>query len=402
MTPSAELLDRLDRLQRVGKTLAGVSGIVCLLSWFFIPDQFYAAWLTAYFYWLGMALGCLVLAMLHGMTGGAWGRAIRRVIEAGYQTIPVLALLFIPIWLGVAQIYEWADPEVVRQSETLARKAGYLNVVGFQIRAIVYFVVWVAITWALDRSSPNEEPALESPRVERLQRHSGLSFIAFGVTMTLAAVDWSMSLEPEWFSTMYGLIFIAGQGVSGLSFALLVVVTLREFKPWSEIVNPARLNDLGNLLLAAVMFWAYCSFFQYLVIWSGNLPEENVWYVRRTQGIWQYFALILAGLHFAVPFLLLLSRDLKQQAVGICRVAILLLCMRYVDLYWLIVPAFRQSQSGLPELAFLWLDVAALGAIGGVWLTVFAWRLSVRIRLPIYDPSYQEALDEQSGHAVVA
>ena len=220
--------------------------------------------------------------------------------------------------------------------------------------------------------------------------------------MTLASVDWVMSLDPEWYSTMYGLIHIAGQAVSGLSLALVVVVALREFAPWSQIVTPVRLNDLGNLLLAAVMFWAYCSFFQYLVIWMGNLPEENVWYVHRSQGGWQFLAMCLAGLHFAVPFLLLLSRQQKRQGHDIGRIALGLLLMRYADLYWLIVPGFQRGKSDHHKITFHWLDLAALMAIGGAWLAVFSWRLSARVRLPMYDPDLKERVDERSGHAAVA
>lgn len=399
MTPSPALLERLHRLQIGGLLFAATGGAVSLFGWMNAPERFYPAWLTAWFYWLGMALGCLVMAMLHGMTGGAWGRAIRRVVEAGYQTLPLLAILFVPLWMSVAQIYAWADPETVRQHESIARKAGYLNVAGFQQRAIIYLVVWMAIAWVLDRSSPNDEPRLESPRSLRLQRHSGLCFVAYGFTTTLACVDWVMSLEPEWYSTMYGLIHMAGQAVSGLSLALVVVVALGEFQPWSRIVTPVRRNDLGNLLLAAVMFWAYCSFFQYLVIWSGNLPEENVWYVHRSRGGWQYLAIGLAGLHFAVPFLLLLSRHMKRQATDIGKIAVLLLLMRYADLHWLIVPGFERGRTDLRRLTFHWLDLAAWATIGGAWLAVFAWRLSARVRLPMYDPDLEESVDERPGHA---
>lgn len=402
MTPSPALFDRLHRLRLVGLIFACAGGLACAYGWFNNPVNFYSAYLTAYFYWLGIALGCLAMAMVHGMTGGAWGRAIRRIIEAGGQTLPLLALLFVPLWLGAGRIYAWADPEVVRRHAVLARKAGYLNVGGFQVRAIIYFVVWIWITWVLDRSSPNDEPHLESSRSQRLQRHSGLCFIAYGTTMTLAAVDWVMSLEPEWYSTMYGLIHMAGQAVSGLALSLIVAVAFREFEPWSQSVGPVRLNDLGNLLLAAVMFWAYCSFFQYLVIWSGNLPEENVWYVHRSRGGWQFLAMGLAALHFAAPFLLLLSRHLKRQAIDLFRIALLLLVMRYADLYWLIVPGFERSESGRHGLTFHWLDLATMAAIGGVWLVVFVWRLSACVRLPMYDPDVTEAVDERSGHAAVA
>ncbi len=401
MMPSPELEQRLYRLRFGGLILAAAGCAACAYGWVKLPERFYAAWLAAFCYWLGISLGCLSMAMLHGMSGGGWGRAIRRVLEAGYQTLPLLALLFVPLWMGVGQIYAWADPEFVRHHAALVRKAGYLNIDGFQIRAFIYFAIWIAITWVLNRSSPNDEPGIESPRTERLQRHSGLCFIAYGVTMTLAAVDWMMSLEPEWYSTMYGLIQIAGQAVSGLSFALLVVAVLRTFEPWSRIVTPERLNDLGNMLLASVMFWAYCSFFQYLVIWSGNLPEENVWYVHRSQNGWQYLAMGLMALHFAMPFLLLLSRQLKRQATDLGRIAALLLVMRYADLYWLIVPGFQRDTVDAQGFTFDWLDLAALAAVGGAWLSVFTWRLSARVNCPMYDPEMTEASDERSGYNAV-
>jgi hypothetical protein len=402
MTPAPELEMRLRRLRLGGPVAAVVGGVACAAGWSISPERFYAAWLMAFFYWVGISLGCLAVAMLHGISGGAWGRAIRRVLEAGYQTIPVLALAFVPLWLAVAQVYVWADPAVVRQHESLARKAAYLNVGGFQARSIVYFAVWLGITWVLGRVSPNDEPRLESPRSLSLQRRSGLCCVAYGVTMTLAAVDWGMSLEPEWYSTMYALIHIAGQAVSGLAFALVVVAALADCEPWSRIVTPQRLNDLGNLLLASVMFWAYCSFFQYLVIWSGNLPEENVWYVHRSRDGWQYLAMGLMALHFIVPFLLLLSRQLKRQKADLARIAALLLAMRYADLYWLIVPGFQRDSAGPRGLAFHWLDAAALAAIGGAWLAVFAWRLPARVQMPMFDPVETEGADEQSSHTAVA
>jgi hypothetical protein len=402
MTPSSELVSALNRISRLAMITAGAAGAICAFGYVRLPERFYSAYLTAFVYWLGIALGCLVIALIHGLTGGAWGKTIRRVVEAGYETLPLLAVLFAPLWFGATFIYEWADLEFVRQNESLVRKAGYLNLVGFRSRSIVYFAIWIGITWALNRSSPNEERRADTPRSRRLQLASGLSLIAYGFTVTLAAVDWIMSLEPQWYSTMYGLIIIAGQAVSGLSFAVIVVAALGTFEPWSMIVTPTRLNDLGNLLLASVMFWAYCSFFQYLVIWSGNLPEENVWYVHRSQRGWPHVALGLMTLHFAVPFLLLLSRRLKRQTTSLWRIAALLLVMRYVDLYWLAVPGFQRGSTESQGLTVYGLDLAALAAIGGAWLSVFAWRLSVRIRLPMYDPDLKEMVDERSKQPVVA
>jgi hypothetical protein len=383
----------LRRIGLCGLMAALVGGGACVYGYVNIPEQFYPAYLTAYLYWLGMGLGCMGVAMLHGLTGGAWGLAIRRVVEAGYQTLPLLALLFAPLWLNVDRIYEWADPEIMQRNERLARKSAYLNVDGFQTRAIVYFAVWIAITWLLNSSSPNDEPPGDTPRARRLQGISAMGFIAYGLTITLAAVDWVMSLEPEWYSSMYGVLYMGSQAISGMSFALVAVVVLGRFEPWSQTVTAQRCHDLGNLLLTFVMFWAYVAFMQYLVIWSGNLPEESVWYLRRSQGGWEYLVVALMGLSFAVPFLLLLSRRLKRQPPGICAIAVLLLVMRYADLYWLVVPGFQSGETGASRLTFHWLDLAAFVAIGGAWLAIFAWRLQVRVQLPIFDPELLENID---------
>lgn len=401
MMPSPELTACLRRVSFGGVVVAFVGGAACAYGYASLRDQFYPAYLTAYIYWLGLALGCMGVAMLHGLTGGAWGLAIRRVIEAGYQTLPLLALLFAPLWLGVERIYIWADPEVMQHNELLAGKARYLNVEGFHIRAVIYFAAWIAIGWLLNLSSPNEDPQVDSPRARRQQRTSALGFIVYGLTITLAAVDWVMSLEPEWYSTMYGVLYMGGQAVSGMSFALVAVLLLSQFEPWSRTVTAQRRNDLGNLLLTFVMFWAYVAFMQYLVIWSGNLPEENVWYLRRSGRGWEYLVISLMALHFAVPFLLLLSRNRKREATGIFRVAVLLLVMRYVDLYWLVVPGFQHGESSANRLAFHWLDVAAMAAIGGAWLAMFSWRLLARVQLPIYDPELLEIVDERTHRTAV-
>ena len=224
MTPSPELILYLRRIGFGGLTVALIGGAACAFGYMQVRDEFYSAYLTAYLYWLGLTLGCLGVAMLHGLTGGEWGTAIRRVIEAGFQTLPLMALLFAPLWLGVEGIYRWANPDAVQHNELLARKAGYLNVAGFHTRAIVYFSAWFVIGWLLTLSSPNDDSQLDSPRSRRLQRTSALGFIIYGLTITLASVDWVMSLEPEWYSTMYGVLYMGGQAVSGMSFALVVAV----------------------------------------------------------------------------------------------------------------------------------------------------------------------------------
>lgn len=402
MTLAPKLATHVRGVGLVGLPASAVAGVLCTVGYFNWPEQFFPAYLTAFIYWLGLSLGSMAVAMVHGMTGGGWGRAVRRIVEAGYQTLPLMALLFAPLWLNVARIYIWADPAAIQHSTVLARKAGFLNVAGFQSRAVAYFTIWIIITWVLNACSPNDDCRSDSPRVRRLAGTGGLGFILYAFTITLASVDWIMSLEPEWYSTMFGLIQIAGQMIAGLSLAIVVLALLGRFEPWTRTATPTRLNDLGNLLLAAVMFWTYTSFFQYLVIWMGNLPEENAWYVRRSQAGWQYLAFGLAALHFAVPFTLLLMRRLKRHTISLSRIAALLLVMHYVDLYWIIVPGFERAGTSRLGFTFHWLSVAAFLAIGGLWLSVFAWRLSVRVQLPLYDPKNTEKADERSAATAAA
>ena len=389
MTASPDLVHVLHRLRTVGLLVGSAGLLVCGFSYLQFRERFYPSYLTAFLFWLGLSLGSLVIAMIHGLTGGAWGRTIRRILEAGYETLPLMAVLFFPIWIDAARIYPWADPHYVSHHEVLIRKSAYLTVAGFQIRALVYVAAWIVITMVLNRWSPNDERDPDSDRARRLQTASGLSFIVFGFTFTLACVDWSMSLEPLWYSTMYALIQIAGQGVAALAFAILFAATLSSHFPWSRLVTASRLNDLGNLLLAAVMFWAYCSFFQFLVIWSGNLPEENFWYVHRLTGGWELLAISLAVLHFSVPFFLLLSRTVKRNSSHLRCIAWLLLLMRYVDLYWTVIPGFQQEHATYSGLMFDWLSVVTLLTVGGLWMALFSWRLLRRIPLPIYDPLLQ-------------
>lgn len=399
MMPASDLTAELRRLRPFALAIAVLGITLCALGYAFQREEFYPSYLTAYLYWLSLSLGCLGVAMIHGMTGGAWGLAIRRVIEAASGTLPLMALLFFPLWIGAPAIYPWADPTYISHHPVLLKKAGYLNLDGFYWRTIAYFVIWIVIAWSINRYSPNLDRDADSPRARALQKVSGLGFMAYGFSFTLAAVDWIMSLEPTWYSTMYGLALIAGHGTAGLSFAIALVTSLTAIRPWSRIVTPVRLNDLGNLLLAAVMFWAYCSFFQYLVIWSGNLPEENSWYVRRSQDGWQYFAISLIVLHFAVPFLLLLSRPLKRNPRRIRGIAILLLAMHFVDLYWIVTPGFQREGGSHPRFRLHWLDPAAFIAVGSVWLLIFAWSLSRRIQMPMFDPELQEGTHERHSAA---
>lgn len=387
----------LKRIALIGAAATVVGTAICATAYTGMREQLLSVYLTALFFWLDITLGCLGLALLHNLTGGGWGTAIRRVLEAGYQTLPWMALAFVPLWFNVERIYLWTDPGFVARHESVLRKARYLNVDGWQLRAVAYFGAWIAVSILLNVTAPRGDTTPYSPRTQRMQPIGGLGFVAYGVTITLAAVDWVMSLEPTWFSTMYGVLYMAGEAVSGLAFAVLVVSQLGGHEPWATAVTSDRRNDLGNLLLAFVMFWAYVQFMQFLIIWSGNLPEENVWYLRRGIGPWAYVVPALVAFHFAAPFLLLLARRQKRDAGRIAWIAAMLLVMRYINLLWMIVPGFAEKMpSPSYDGAWWWLGSGAWAAIGGGWIAVFAWRLSARAAVPIFDP---ELAEEGHEHA---
>ena len=378
------------RIQLAGLLVGIVAGLLVAAGGYFDRGNFYPAYLVGWLFWVGVALGALVVVLIHHLSGGGWGIPIRRILEAAYGTLPALAVLFLPLLTGLRTLYVWARPEYVATDPILTRSVGgyskidYLNVEWFQIRIGVYFAVWIVLGLLLNWLSARSDPGTERLRGRRLALLSGPGLILWALTVTFASVDWAMSLEPHWFSSMYGVLFMAGQGVSGLALAIVVALSLRGASPWEEGLTVSRVHDLGNLLLAAVLFWSYVSLMQFLIIWSANLPEETPWYIHRSTRGWQFVALALAAFHFVVPFLLLLMRQTKRNTRWLVGVAALLALMRLVDLQWLVMPPFR-------ALSLHWLDLVSPLAIGGFWLAAFANRLLARAQLPVCDDSLLEA-----------
>jgi hypothetical protein len=363
--------------------IAGVVGTVaCVVGVFFNSAQFYQSYLIAYLLWLGIALGCLPLLMLHHLVGGVWGFVIRRIVEAGIRTLPLMALLFLPIAFGIHHLYEWSHAEVVAADPALQHKSLFLNVPFFLVRAAIYFGAWLVFAYFLNRWSLEQDRTGRPDLSRSFQLLSAPGILVYVLGMTFAAFDWGMSIEPHWFSTIYGLMLITGQVLSTLAFVILVAALLAR-ETSAEFFGSDLFHDLGNLLLAFTMLWAYMSFSQFLIIWAGNLPEEISWYLRRSAHGWQWVAAGLALFHFAIPFVLLLARGNKRRRDVIASIAIWVLVMRYVNDYWLIAPAFRSSI--LPHL----LDFAAVVGIGGLWLTVFFSELSKQTVVPLRDPNFQ-------------
>jgi hypothetical protein len=378
---------------RQWRTRAGVVGVLGLvllaIGWITSPAQFYRSYLWAYIYVLGVAAGSMAWLMLQFLTGGAWGVAIRRPAEAAARTLPLLLLLFVPIVIGYSSLYPWANPELVRANPVLLHKQSYLNLPFFLLRAALILGGWIFLSWYLNRWSAAEDR--EGPRRAHRRMASisapGLIFWVFAVTFM--AIDWVMSLNAEWFSTMFGLLFVAGQSLSSMAFLITTLVFLSYRRPMSEVLTHRHLHDVGKLMLANVMLFAYFAFSQFLIIWAGNLPNEIPWYLERLRGGWQYVAVLLVLGHFALPFSLLLSRDLKRNFQLLAGIAIFILVMRMVDVYWMVIPDATKGAALSPS----WIDLAAVAGIGGIWLAWFLVQLEKRPLVPINDVDIVGALE---------
>lgn len=369
--------------------LTGVAGFAVMLAGLFLdPVQFYRSYLLGYSLWVGIALGCMGILMLQHLSGGAWGVVLRRILEAGTRTIPFMFVLFVPLLVGIKRLYPWADEKIVSADPLLQHKAAYLNPAGFTLRAVVYFAIWSGFAYLLNRWSDEQDRTKDTALVDRLGKLSGAGIALYVLTMTFASVDWLMSLEPHWFSTLYGLFIVMGQTLSAMAFAILALAVLAGREPLQGKIGPRHFHDLGKLLFAFVMIWSYFAFSQFLIIWAGNLPEEIPWYLKRLTGGWQWFGLSLALLQFAFPFLLLLSARLKRNPRRLAQVAGFLLAMRLVDMAWMIGPAFHPG-----KLSLHWMDLAAPVALGGIWLALFSRFLQSKPLLPLGDPFLMESVD---------
>jgi len=363
---------------------------LCLAGAYFDRQQFFRSYLMAYVFWLGIPLGCFGIVMIHHLVGGTWGFVIQRPLESAIRTFPVMALLFLPVFFGLPDLYVWARPEAVAHDKILQQKSLYLNVSSFSFRAALYFGIWILVGTFLTRWSREQDRTANTSLVERLQNLSGPGLVLYGLTVTFSAIDWLMSLEPRWYSTIYGMIFMVSHGLVALAFVIGVAFFLSRREPLSEVMAPWVFQDLGNLLLAFVMLWAYTSFSQFLLIWVENLSHEIPWYLHRTMGGWGAIAVALLVLQFALPFLLLLSRAVKRKAATLCGVAVMIGLMHWVELFWFVAPTFHPQ-----GLSIHWTSVVAPIAIGGIWFSAFLWQLQGHSLLPFRDPRFVAIMEEK-------
>jgi hypothetical protein len=385
----------LKRLQQRVLPVGVVLFAILVIGFLSNRGQFFRSYLFAFSFWSGISIGSLALLMLQHLTGGGWGFVIRRVLEAATRTLPLMLLLFLPIIAGAHWLYPWTHAEEIAKSPALVEKTRlYLNLQFFVVRAAIYFAIWLLLAFFLNRWSLLQDETADPQFTKRMRVLSGPGMVLFVFTVTFASIDWFMSLDPEWSSTIYGFIYVASWSLSALAFVIAALAVLTKYEPLKTVVAPVHFHDLGKLLLALVMLWAYFAFSQFLIIWSGNLPEEIRWYLPRTRGAWGAIALAVVVLHFAFPFLFLLSRSLKRNPHMLALVAGLILVMRLLDLLWMITPNFTGDIFHVS-----WMDIIAPLAMGGLWLGVFGWQLNKRALVPINDPQFEVVLQQAHSHS---
>ncbi|MBP7415023.1 MAG: hypothetical protein KA831_00080 [Pyrinomonadaceae bacterium] len=389
------------------RTLALGAGGIALLAWavgtYLNPEQGLRSWLLGFIFWAGITFGSLGVLMLQYLTGGAWGVVIRRTLEAATRTFPLVVLLFVPLAIGVwtHSVFEWTH--LPADDPIMAHRGVYMTPWFWIVRAAIYFAVFGFMIYLLNGWSVKQDKTetVEESRLvlEKASRFSGPAMVFFALAVTFAVVDWMMMLDAHWFSTMWGLLFVAGWGLSCFCFCVTILANLSDSAPMNRVLGKRHFHDLGKLMLALTMVWAYFNFSQFLIIWAGNLPEETTWYLARMKGGWGYVGIGLILFHFAFPFLVLLQQDFKRKARWLASLAMFILVMRIVDMFYLIGPTDRVSGT-LEQGAFFisWLDIVAPIAIGGIWLWWFFGQLLKRPMVPAKDPYFEEAVEHGHGH----
>jgi len=394
------------------RTLALGAGGIALLAWavgtYLNPEQGLRSWLLGFIFWAGITFGSLGVLMLQYLTGGAWGVVIRRTLEAATRTLPLVILFFIPLALGVyfhtfMEFTHMAESDKAIDIHIMEARGIYMAPWFWIVRSAIYFAVFGLLIYLLNKWSVQQDKTgtVEESRLvlEKASRFSGPSMVFFALTVTFAVVDWMMMLDPHWFSTMWGLLFVAGWGLSCFCFCVAILASLSDTAPMNRVLGKRHFHDLGKLMLALTMVWAYFNFSQFLIIWAGNLPEETTWYLARMKGGWGYIGVILIVFHFAFPFLVLLQQDFKRKAKWLATLAMFILVMRIVDMFYLIGPTPRVS-GDLAQGAFFisWMDIVAPIAVGGIWLWWFFGQMLKRPMVPAKDPYFEEAVEHGHGH----
>ncbi|HWP30385.1 MAG TPA: hypothetical protein VNK96_01475 [Fimbriimonadales bacterium] len=389
MEPTEKILPGSSRLQTVG-LIIGIVGFALLATAYFAnPTSFFESYLFGFMVWLTPTLGCLGLTLLYNMVRATWGYPIIRFFEAGTRVLPLMALLSIPIFIGIKYIYPWANPEEVAHDKVLQEKTAiFLTQPFFILRAVIYFGIWLLLMVWLNKWSRKEDETSDASYADKRSNLSAPGAVFFVICVTIAVTDLVMSLEPHWYSTIFGLLNVVGEALFALALAIIFMVIVRDRYPFSSLLERKNWRDVGNLTLTLVVLWAYMSFSQLLITWSGNLPEEITYYAARSEGNWRWFGGVLIFLHFFLPFFLLLSSHVKRTPRLLGAVAAWIVIMRIADIIWFVLPSFHRESA-----QFYWSDAAAFFAFGGIWVFYFLLQLKRAPLLPSYVLARQEVVE---------
>lgn len=361
----------------IGGVLAGLGG------------GLYESWLLAFLFWVGLSLGTLVMLVVGHLAGGSWSTLIQRPLEAGVSLLPIMALLFLPVLFGMNVLYAWTDAAYVASHPLVAAKSAYLNTPFFIVRAAIYFSLWLLAAWLYLRGSARQDREADRAGAigYRLKSVSGLWLILYVLTMSFASRDWAMSLTPEWWSGIYAVIMMISQAITAVAFVILVMVTLAgRSARIDDLLTEKRLQDLGNFLMAFLMFWAYVSFSQLIIIWSGNVTELTPWYLVRMAPGWIGVGGFLLAFGFLAPFVILFSRWVKRKRNALAVMAAWAIFVQVLNLVYFVVPAFER-----PGFPITLSDVLIWLGVGGIWLFFYLRRLSAHPILPSNDPRLKGA-----------
>jgi hypothetical protein len=380
-------------------------------------DHVLRAWLLGLMLTFGFAVGGLALLMVQYVTGGKWGLLLRRPLEAMSSTLPLIFAYWLVIAFSLKRLYLWASPAMVddgvkrglissEQLESIEHairfKQPMLNPAAFAWVSLLCFAIWGFYTWRLNSlglQRDADSPASTPEWIKRLENISGPGIVVYAITMSAAAIYWVMSLDPTWYSSVYGLLFLVGQGYQVLALGIIVAVALSEGEPFRTILRTTEQHDLGKFTFAFVMLNIYLAFSQFLIIWSGNLPEEIPWYLDRFQGGWGVIITLDFLFHWLIPFTLLLSRDLKRNKKRLVRVCQWMIFAKAFDLFWLIEPNFKDAARNLHFSWGILEYVAVPVAMTAFWFAYYCTRLKARPLVQTNDPHVAEILEPEHAHA---
>ena len=382
---------KLNRLKITGLAF-GIFGLaLCCVGYVFNRGPFFVSYLWAFLFWTSLSLGCFYCGMIHYLTGGKWGFSARRFLEAGYMTLPLMALLVIPIFFGLRELYPWARPETVLADKILRQRSQYENPPMFIVRAVVFFGIWILLAYVLRRWSLRQDTTDDPTPTIKMRTLSGPAVALSPLIASFALLDWAMTVEPNWSSTIFPVIQLAGQMLIAIAFVIVALAWTRRDVPFKSFAEKP-FNDLGSLLLAFVLFWTYVAFSQVLLIYSANLPHEIGWYLRRIANDWIWIVAFIGCFHFFAPFLLLLFRAVKGNIPALAVIALVVFAIHAVETFWTITPSFY------PRIEIHWTDFAAWFGVGGFWLATFAGNLNRHPLLARNDPRTEQVIAE-TAHA---